>query len=113
MGHAKSPYYTNKHEELKRIYKEGCMKYLTFLDYPTIEATGRSFEAKLKEKDKEIAALTQKVSSLEEKLSMSRDNMTNGLGEMVKQLRQDNEKMMQRIAELEKKNNSATANSSS
>jgi BMFP domain-containing protein YqiC len=44
---------------------------------------------------------------------MSRDNMTNGLGEMVKQLRQDNEKMMQRIAELEKKNNSATANSSS
>ena len=89
------------------------MKYLTFLDYPTIEATGRSFEAKLKEKDKEIAALTQKVSSLEEKLSMSRDNMTNGLGEMVKQLRQDNEKMMQRIAELEKKNNSATANSSS
>jgi integrase len=61
LGHKKSPYYTNKPEELKRIYKEDCMKYLTFLDYPTLEATGASYEAKLKEKDKEIEALKQQV----------------------------------------------------
>jgi len=36
------------------------MKYLTFLDYPTLEATGRSYEAKLREKDKDIEALRQR-----------------------------------------------------
>jgi integrase len=51
LGHAKSPYYTNKPEKLKSIYKEDCMKYLTFLDYPTLEATSRSFEAQLKQKE--------------------------------------------------------------
>jgi integrase len=66
LGHTKSSYYTNKPEELKRIYKEDCMKYLTFLDYPTVEATGRSFEAKLKEKDKEIEALKQQIRQVNE-----------------------------------------------
>ncbi|MFL6458831.1 MAG: hypothetical protein ACJ71G_17925 [Nitrososphaeraceae archaeon] len=57
LGHKKSSYYTNKLDELKRIYKEDCMKYLTFLDFPTVEATGRTFEAQLKQKDKEIEEL--------------------------------------------------------
>jgi DNA repair exonuclease SbcCD ATPase subunit len=44
------------------------MKYLTFLDYPTLEATGRSFQSQLKgvveQKDKEIAELKLKVLEL-------------------------------------------------
>src|SRR5919198_667086 len=64
LGHKKSPYYTNKPEELKRIYKEDCMKYLTFLDYPTLEATGRSFEAQLKQKDKQIEELQRQIKEL-------------------------------------------------
>jgi integrase-like protein len=64
LGHKKSSYYTNKDEELKRIYKEDCMKYLTFLDYPTLEATGRGFEAQLKQKDNEIAELKRKVQEM-------------------------------------------------
>ncbi len=40
------------------------MKYVTFLDYPTVEATGRSFEAKIKEKDKEIAKLSQDMANI-------------------------------------------------
>jgi hypothetical protein len=36
------------------------MKYLTFLDYTTLEATGRSIEAKLQEKDKEIYSIKEK-----------------------------------------------------
>jgi integrase len=60
LGHKKSVYYTNKSDELKRIYKEDCMKYLTFLDYPTVEAVGTSFAAKLKEKDKEIEELRRR-----------------------------------------------------
>lgn len=64
LGHFKSPYYTNKPEELKRIYKEDCMKYLTFLDYLTVEATGRSFEAQLKQKDREIEDLKNRIADL-------------------------------------------------
>jgi hypothetical protein len=33
------------------------MKYLTFLDYATLEATGKSIEAKLQEKDREIYSI--------------------------------------------------------
>jgi hypothetical protein len=36
------------------------MKYLTFLDYTTLEARGKSIEANLREKDREIAALKEK-----------------------------------------------------
>ena len=36
------------------------MKYLTFLDYTTLEATGKNIEANLQEKDREIAGLKEK-----------------------------------------------------
>jgi integrase len=64
LGHKSSVYYVNKTEELKRIYKDKCQKYLTFLDYPTVEAVGTSFAAKLEEKDKEIAELKTKVQEM-------------------------------------------------
>ena len=64
LGHKKSSYYTNKPAELKRIYKEDCMKYLTFLDYPTLEAKGRTFEAQLKEKDREIEGLKRQIAQI-------------------------------------------------
>jgi FAD synthase len=35
------------------LYKK-CEKYLTFLDYPTVENIGRDFESRLEERDKEI-----------------------------------------------------------
>ena len=38
------------------------MKYLTFLDYTTLEATGKNIEAKLSEKEKEIQLLRQRDS---------------------------------------------------
>ena len=69
LGHSKSSYYTNKPEELRRIYKEDCMKYVTFLDYPTLEATGRSFEAQLRQKDREIESLKQSVADLQTQLN--------------------------------------------
>ena len=43
------------------------MKYLTFLDYPTLEATGRSYEAKFKEKDREIVELNRQIAELKSK----------------------------------------------
>ena len=41
------------------------MKYLTFLDYATLDAAGKSVEAKLSEKDQEIEALKQKMIEME------------------------------------------------
>ena len=60
LGHNKSPYYTKKEPERREIYGTKCMKYLTFLDYTTLEATGKSIEANLREKDREIAGLKEK-----------------------------------------------------
>jgi hypothetical protein len=47
LGHNKSPYYTKKELERREIYAIKCMKYLTFLDYTTLEAN-------LLEKDKTL-----------------------------------------------------------
>ncbi len=71
LGHVKSPYYTNKEQARREIYRTKCMKYLTFLDYSLLEAAGHSTEASLQEKTKEIQALQEqmvKMSGLVEKL---------------------------------------------
>jgi integrase len=60
LGHAKSPYYTIKVQSRREIYATKCMKYLTFLDYTTLETTGKNIEANLQEKDREIAGLREK-----------------------------------------------------
>jgi integrase len=62
LGHNKSPYYTKKESERREIYATKCMKYLTFLDYTTLEATGKNIESKLSEKEKEIQLLRQRDS---------------------------------------------------
>jgi integrase len=62
LGHNKSPYYTKKEPQRREIYATKCMKYLTFLDYTTLESTGKNIEAKLSEKEKEIQLLRQRDS---------------------------------------------------
>jgi integrase len=59
LGHSKSPYWTLKEANRREIYATKCMKYLTFLDYSTLETTGKNIESKLLEKDKEIQLLKQ------------------------------------------------------
>ena len=59
LGHLHSPYWTLKEAERRETYKNKCMTALTFLDYSHLEATGKSIEAKLEEKDREIAYLRQ------------------------------------------------------
>jgi integrase len=65
LGHNKSPYYTKKEQARKEIYATKCMKYLTFLDYGILEATGKSIEAKLQEKDEQIQTLIKKQEQFE------------------------------------------------
>jgi integrase len=64
LGHSKSPYYTKKEAERREIYASKCMKYLTFLDYITLEARGKSIEANLQEKDSEIKDLKAQINLL-------------------------------------------------
>lgn len=60
LGHSKSPYWTMKESQRRQIYAGKCMKYLTFLDYSTLETVGKNIEAKLEEKDREIAHLVDR-----------------------------------------------------
>lgn len=60
LGHSKSPYFSIKEAERRSLYTDKVMKYLTFLDYSLLESAGRSVEAKLSEKDKEIQQLRNK-----------------------------------------------------
>jgi len=49
-----------KEAQKRQIYSQKCMKYLTFLDYSQLEATGKNIELKLQEKDKQIEELTRR-----------------------------------------------------
>jgi integrase len=62
LGHSKSPYYSIKPAERREIYRDKCMRYLTFLDYEILEAAGKGIETKLSEKEKEIQLLRQRDS---------------------------------------------------
>ena len=59
LGHSKSSYYVSKPAVRAVIYGTKCMKYLTFLDYSTLEATGRSTEAKIEELQKVNQIMSQ------------------------------------------------------
>ena len=59
LGHATSEYHVKKETEKRNIYAEQCMKYLTFLDFEGLMVTGKNIEAKLEEKDREIAYLRE------------------------------------------------------
>lgn len=64
LGHSYSTYWNIKESERRELYIK-CMKYLTFLDYPTVESIGKDFESKLEERDHEVASLIENIKSLE------------------------------------------------
>jgi len=51
LGHTGSTYWNTPEEITKELYQK-CMKYLTFLDYATVESVGRDFESKLEEQER-------------------------------------------------------------
>lgn len=84
LGYAKSGYYVSKPEVRAATYAEKAMKYLTFLDYSTLEVTGKNIESKLSEKEREIQLLRQKdaISALSDQLSYVMKEV-----ELLKQMR--------------------------
>jgi integrase len=91
LGHNKSPYYTKKEPERREIYASKCMKYLTFLDYSTLEATGKNIEAKLSEKENEIQLLRQRDSMNTDAIAGLSDQLSKVMQEIeiLKSQRQD------------------------
>jgi integrase len=75
LGHSKSPYYTLKEQERREIYATKVMRYLTFLDYTALEATGKNVEAKLSEKEMEIQTLKQRDSMNTDAIASLSDKM--------------------------------------
>jgi integrase len=64
LGHAAgSTYWNVEEDDAKELYLK-CMKYLTFLDYETVEVVGADFESKLQERDKEIDQLKNGMEEL-------------------------------------------------
>ena len=82
LGHSKSPYYTKKEPDRREIYATKCMKYLTFLDYSTLEATGKNIEAKLSEKEREIQLLRQRDSMNTDAIAGLSDQLSNVMEDM-------------------------------
>jgi hypothetical protein len=53
-------YHTQKKDKIIQDYQR-CIPYLTVLDRDFLEATGKSIEAKLEAKDREIASLHKEL----------------------------------------------------
>ena len=71
LGHSRIKNITHFKDANKReIYASKVMKYLTFLDYTTLEATGKDIEAKLSEKEKEIQLLREHQKIRDDALSL-------------------------------------------
>jgi hypothetical protein len=85
LGHAKSPYYTKKEIDRREIYATKCMKYLTFLDYTTLEARGRGIEVKLREKDRELQDMKERYESEIESIREETNQKFNQIMAMIQQ----------------------------
>ena len=67
LGHAKSSYYVSKPQVRSSTYAEKCMKYLTFLDYTTLEVAEKRVEAQLAQKDQQLELMRDQLSLLHER----------------------------------------------
>jgi hypothetical protein len=71
-----------KEQERREIYASKVMKYLTLLDYTTLEATGKNIESKLSEKEKEIQLLKKHQEIRDDALTSLSDQVTKLMQEM-------------------------------
>jgi integrase len=72
LGHSGSTYWSTKEPDRRELYQK-CMKYLTFLDYPTVESVGKDFESKLEEQEKRHQA---QMNQMDEKYNQIIDAMS-------------------------------------
>ncbi len=91
LGHSKSSYWTLKEPERREIYATKIMKYLTFLDYSGLEASGKSIESQLVQKDREITYLRERDLKHEIELKAMNDRFTkiDGLVNKIEKLEKE------------------------
>ena len=82
-----------KEDGRREIYQTKVMKYLTFLDYQTLEVTGKNIEKKLVEKDLEIESLKD--------IDRLKSNELTELTERIKKMELDNELRSKKWKEIE------------
>jgi hypothetical protein len=89
LGHDHSVYWTKKESDRRQIYASKCMKYLTYLDYSTLEATGKNIESKLSEKEYEIKLLRERDAMNTDAISALSDQLSHVMKEieLLKQMR--------------------------
>jgi integrase len=83
LGHTKSSYYVSKPAVRAEIYANKCMKYLTFLEYSTLEATGKTNEARINELEKEKQIMGQKYEQEIQELREQTDRKLNEIMYMI------------------------------
>jgi integrase len=83
LGHTKSSYYVSKPSVRAEIYANKCMKYLTFLEYSTLEASGKSLEARIEEIAKEKQIMSQKYEQQMQELREQTDRKLNDIISMI------------------------------
>ncbi len=74
------------------IYATKIMKYLAFLDYSSLELTGKNIEARLAKKEKEIAFLRDRDTTKEDSIS----NISDQVIQMTTRIQQQ-EKLIQQL----------------
>jgi integrase len=93
LGHLSgSPYFAMKQSELRDIYVQKCMPFLTYLDYSALENSSKGIVSQLENKDKEIAYLRERdlkheleMKSMNERLERL-DRVVNKVDKLEKQL---------------------------
>jgi len=80
LGHRKNAYYSSKQTVRAEIYVTKVMKYLTFLDFSVLKATGKNIEARIDEIEKEKQIMSQKY---EQEMQELREQTDRKLNEII------------------------------
>jgi integrase len=78
LGHSGSVYHTEKQEKKRERYIR-CMKFLTFLDYPTIKAVGRDLESKLEERAIEIELIKSEHQKYKKEMDLKLEKIVSAI----------------------------------
>jgi hypothetical protein len=101
IGHTKSTYYVNKPSERRKIYEQDCMRFLSFLDFKSMEEIGRDIKSELNAK---IERLEEKNKQLEEIIEEYKNNKGIGVQSttaVFREFEQTQKQMGNKIKELE------------
>ncbi|MGH9953184.1 MAG: site-specific integrase, partial [Nitrososphaeraceae archaeon] len=87
LGHNHSVYWTRKEPERRKIYLQKCMPHLTILDYTELDTRSKNIESAMKEKDRTIKLMANRMAEIElhqKEMSEVLQNLTPELLERIR-----------------------------